>query len=477
MVLRWEWADGRLIVENDRYGFQPCYYAASEQSIRVSSSITCLLAEGAPCDLDYEALAVFLRIGFFLGERTAFRGIRALPPGARLTWKDGLLSLTGGRPSIREQSLPRRVAIDGYIETFRAAIRRRLPATDRFTVPLSGGRDSRHILFALCDAGVTPPSCVSYEHYPPRRNPDTDIAARLCARLAIPHVVLRQREPRLRAELRKNRATGFCTDEHAQLLVLADHLQGIDTLYDGIAGDVLSGGLFLTAERLDRFARGDYDTLARELVSGRSERVREAVLGAEMYARLGPDTAIHAIADELGRHAEAPNPVGSFYFWNRTRREIALGPFALLQGCRLVHAPYLDREVFDFLSSLPVSLSLDHTFHSDAIARGYPHLADIPYAPKGSFTHADRWTVRRFGLDAAAYVAFGGPSSLVRRSYVLPRLVRAALDGDYGKLDWFGPILPIYLLQLERLISGLPSGYDHQAEGAETIRRAYPRPS
>ena len=39
------------------------------------------------------------------------------------------------------------------------------------------------------------------------------------ARLGVPHIVLHQKEPRFRAELRKNRLTSFCTDEHAQSLV------------------------------------------------------------------------------------------------------------------------------------------------------------------------------------------------------------------------------------------------------------------
>ena len=77
----------------------------------------------------------------------------------------------------------------------------------------------------------------------------------------------------LRAELRKNRLTSFCSDEHAQSLVLGDFVYDrADTLYDGIAGDVLSGGLKLTPERLDLFAHRDFEVLARHLSSENGER-------------------------------------------------------------------------------------------------------------------------------------------------------------------------------------------------------------
>ena len=37
---------------------------------------------------------------------------------------------------------------------------------------------------------------------------------------------------------------------------------------------------------------------------------------------------------------------------------------------------------------------------------------------------------------------------LVRRSFVLTRSIRAALDGRGERLDWIAPVLALYLLQL-----------------------------
>jgi asparagine synthetase B (glutamine-hydrolysing) len=465
----WHWDGDRLSVWNDRYGFHPCYYHAGPDGVSVSPSIPALLAAGAPVDLDDDALAVFTRVGFFLDDATPFRAIRTLPAGSRLTWCDGHTEIArASRPEPpRERRLERSAALDAYIDVFRAAIRRRLRAGARTCVPLSGGRDSRHILLELDHAGARPDACVSYEHYPPRRNADVAVAAALCRRLNVPHVVLQQREPRLRAELRKNQITSFCSDEHAQVLVLADHVRGrVDALYDGIAGDVLSGGLFLDRERLELVERGAFEALARLLLAGRGEDARAGLVTAPTAHRLRLERAVASLAAELARHADAPNPIGSFYFWNRTRREIALGPYALVDGVADVFAPYLDHEVFDLLTSLPASLLLDHAFHTDAIARAFPRLQDVPYAAKGRITEADRRSVRRFAIEAAAYAAGGGSSSVVRLRYVLPRLLRGALDGDYTKLDWFGPVQAIYLLQLERFITAASRGVHQDRTGA-----------
>jgi asparagine synthase (glutamine-hydrolysing) len=454
VFVRWRMLDGEFRLDTDRYGMYPCYYCVDSNTLRVSPSIPRLLADGAPATLDDEALAVFLRLGFFLDDRTPFRAIRAVPPGARLTWRNGQFTLTARGVVLQAKaSLTRSAAVDEYIDLFREAIRRR-PPEGRSLVPLSGGRDSRHILLELLEAGATGIECVSYHYHAPRSNDDVEIAQAACARLGVPHILLHQEEPRLRAELRKNRLTSFCTDEHAQSLVLADFTYDrTDTLYDGIAGDVLSGGLKLTPERVDLFARGDVEMLARHLLGERGENVIARLLTARAYQRFGPDLAVSSVASELARHVEAPNPVGSFFFWNRTRREIALSPYALLNGVRRVYAPYLDQRVFDFLASLPVAWLLDHTFHDEAIARAYPVLADLPYARGGNraLTPADRRVVRRFALEAAAYAGLARRSNLIQQSYVVPRFLRAALDGDYlGRLDWMVPFRVLHLLQIER---------------------------
>jgi len=447
----WSWDGSSLRVRNDRYGFFPLYYFTGDGEIGISTSIPKLLGLGAPTELDEAGLAVFLRMGFFVGEDTPFRFIRALPPDAILGWDDGKVQVSGGLTIGRAAHYSRNEAIDGYISLFRAAIRRRIPPSEDFAIPLSGGRDSRHILLELCEAGYRPRFCVTLRHFPPSNNTEAECASQVAAVLDLNHVILDQPESQFQAEFRKNVKTSFCTDEHPHFMVLADYLRGkVDALFDGIGGDILSAGLFLNAERLGLFTSGRIAELAHLLLE--REPVLKRLLSRAQYRRFSLDLAMSRLIPELARHADAPNPVASFYFWNRTRREIALAPYCMFEEVPIVFSPYVDHDLYDFLASLPGSMFLDQQFHTDTIAKAFPHFATIPYASKTPEVQNARH-FRRYARELGRHFLGRYPSHFVRGSYVLPRLLRCLLDRDYsGAIDWLAP-LTVYLLQLESVIN------------------------
>jgi asparagine synthetase B (glutamine-hydrolysing) len=298
----WSWDGRALRAENDRYGMRPLYYAAWPGRLAISPSVPALLAAGAPADLDEAALAVFLRVGFFLGEDTPFRAIRALPPCARFEWRDGALHVSGQPPPTpRPQRLSRAAAIEGYIDLFRVAIARRLVPGDDAAVPLSGGRDSRHILLELCRAGRPPRLAVTMRHYPPFSDEDAAVATDVARAAGVPHVVLPQGGDRFAAEIEKNRRTGFCADEHAWMLPLAAYLRGrVRYAYDGIGGDVLSAGLFLTPERVALTEAGRLTDLAAGMAEYQEPWLAH-LLAPAWAARLGRDVAIERLV-----HGETP---------------------------------------------------------------------------------------------------------------------------------------------------------------------------
>jgi asparagine synthetase B (glutamine-hydrolysing) len=447
----WDWDGSRLSARNDRYGAYPLFYFVSDGTIGLSPSIPRLLAEGAPTELDDRAWAVFLRLGFFLGEDTPFRAIRALPPAGELRWTAGQLAVDGGLFLTERSDLDRDAAIDGYLELFRTAVARRLPFLEEtFAHPLSGGRDSRHILLELCHAGRPPAFCASVRHHPPRTDQDAEIAAQLSARLGIPHVAVEQRQSRFEAELRKNLRTSFCTDEGTHFLALSDVLADrTSSVFDGMAGDVLSAGLFLSEARLALFRAGRLRELAEHLLG--DERRISSLLDEAGLRRFSRELAVERLVEELARHTAAPNPVGSFYFWNRTRREIALAPFALYDTRLRVLCPYLDHDVYDLLSSLPAEMLVDHTFHTDAIHRAFPGLADVPFESYDRLYRFDavyRDYFARLVADVRAYLATE-PSSLLSAAHVDRRLSECLAAGwePHHFTDH-----AIYVLQLERTI-------------------------
>src|SRR5262249_32628722 len=151
----------------------------------------------------------------------------------------------------------------------------------------------------------------------------------------------------------------FCSDEHAWSMPLANYLKGkVHCFYDGIGGDVLSAGLFLNRERLTLFDSGRFYDLSPVLLKNFSswknvkQALLEALLTRDSCERLKLGVAVEHLTLELKRHVDQPNPVSSFFFWNRTRREIALSPYGLLAIAGTALSPYLDCDLFDFLSSL-----------------------------------------------------------------------------------------------------------------------------
>ena len=218
--------------------------------------------------------------------------------------------MSGGYCFGKPQHLSRDAAIDAYIELFRQAIRRRRPMDENFVVPLSGGRDSRHILFTLCHVGWRPRFAVTIPRYPPRAPEDERVAALVAAAAGVEHRLLRQDAPRLHAELRKNWLTKLCADEHAWYMDLIDYLQAnATTVYDGMGGTLSAASRFLSRRTLGLFEAGSLEELAAELLDRfglYTEAMLERFLHPRFRSRMSRDVAIARLARDLQRHLDAP---------------------------------------------------------------------------------------------------------------------------------------------------------------------------
>lgn len=367
-----------------------------------AGSVLALLESGTPADLDRGALNVFLRTGLFLGGTTPFLHIRAPCPPV---------------PVLAPADLTRDQALAGYIDLFRQAMARLLDRHDGepFALGLSGGRDSRHILLQAVDQGRRPAFCWTVAN--PALPEDTAVAAALAERCGVRRVLVQPADG-LAAELEKNRRTDFCSRQHRWMVGALPALRGIGHLYDGIGGDVLSESSVLKPEWVALMAADRLDELAEALVP-------PGPLPLVADPGLFPDRAdaVHRVAEELARHRPAVNPLASFFFWNRTRRDIGESPFALLaEGGRHVHAPFLDDDLFAFLASLPARLTLKTGLHTEAIRRAFPAFADIPYAAKAA---APRPPSALAVLRLAAGLA-ARPPGLADRRGAVARLLRAA---------------------------------------------------
>lgn len=179
----------------------------------------------------------------------------------------------------------------------------------------------------------------------------------------------------------------------------------------------------------------------------------EHMLALEWRTRFSGELAAEAIAAEAERYYNAPNPVANFYFWNRTRREIALSPYAVQSEIPCVYAPYLDPDLYDFLSSLPAEETLDHNLHTDVIARAYPQYADVPYAGSITPNYRAPWRLSRI-MAEAALECISRSSGFLDLKYLLPRLGYAVARPSYAA-QMFGRIRSIlYFVNLGAFLQG-----------------------
>lgn len=452
---RWHWDGKRLVVDNDRYGFYPLFWSRLPGgAVCVSPSLVTLLKQGVPTELDVEALAVFFRLGSFIGNDTPFSAIRVVPPNAVFEWEDGTLECHGRYPPVPGTSgLSRDEAIDCYIDLFAKAMAKRKPVSGNFAVPVSGGRDSRHILLELHRSGLEPSVCVSVRDNPPNPNEDPKVAAKLCREVGFRLVTLDQRLSLFSAQIRKNLETHFCAVQHGWYLALADFLNGrFEYTYGGIGGDVLSQSKFLSphldAVFRSRNVNGICEILLTRQASSRAGIIR--LLKGDLKAAMQIEVATRRLAPEVERHLDSPNPVASFMFWNRTRREIALAPYGLLSGIPYVYSPFVDHELFDFLTTLPSSMLMDHTFHDDTIARAYPKFAHIPYVDKTAPATDDTAQRARFLAEATRTFLLKKPSRFVQNLVPRAKMLAGTLARGHA-IPWISAYI-IYLDQIEHIM-------------------------
>jgi asparagine synthase (glutamine-hydrolysing) len=93
-VAVWDQDARRGVLIRDRLGIKPLYYAVVGDRVVFGSELKVVLASGlVSAELDPEAIAAYLMLGYIPGAMTPLRGVRKLLPGERLVVEDGRMRL------------------------------------------------------------------------------------------------------------------------------------------------------------------------------------------------------------------------------------------------------------------------------------------------------------------------------------------------------------------------------------------------
>jgi hypothetical protein len=430
--------DGKVLrLSSDRLGLVPIFIYQEGECILASDDLSTLLSLVGDASLDYPALSVFVRLGYFVGNDTPFANVSVMPPATTIEW-------TGERKASGESGYEycgalrgtREDAVVEYVRLFAASVAKRASPEKHISLPLTGGRDSRHILFELVNAGKKPMETIT------ARTPGVghDEYVVLISNIANDHDTWVEREKE------KNRITHCLSDEHAWYLSLDKAFgENANIIFDGLGGDVLSNGLYFDSGPMKLMREGQLDHAARLLLP----QLELRYLRRSARQKLSIEAAHARLVKELARHIGMPDPVKSYFFWNRTRREIALCPICIASRSRQISLPYVDCELFHFLMSLPGDEFGEPGFHDEAIDRVSPVL--ISYASKLRDPLACCDQVR-MAKSAFAFLVHRGGLDKADLSFVLPRLVRSAFKGVSADLWWMQRL--IYFRSLEDCSGG-----------------------
>jgi hypothetical protein len=413
--------DDTLEIYVDPLGAYPLFETSADGVRWFGNNATALALLSGDESLDEDALASLLAGGWSLGGQPVWRAVRRLPRGVVLS-----VSHDGER---RRELLPleRIAALPGAglnpkkageeLTELTGALARWPGRPD--VVPLTGGRDSRVIFAAALRAGFRFDALTGGAP----SDPDVQVAARLAARVGMPHGLL-QADPH---GDRQSRLTAM-----ARLTALLSG--GTATLADA-AGFPLGprGGA------LPLWHSGQGGEIARSYYG-----VGDANVAERLYARftarrpgridLLSAEAAHSVAERIGGFVRELSDAGApaadipdlFYLLERMACWAA-STHGVVEAVRDTTSPLWSQRMLGHLLGLPARERALERFHLLLLREMAPELVDEPFVDGSSWP--SRQSALRRRVERARTLAVKAKAELGRRQAARRRAARAPARG------------------------------------------------
>jgi asparagine synthase (glutamine-hydrolysing) len=157
-IALWDRTSGSLVLARDRVGIKPLYYTERNGRLLFGSELKSLLATGeiSP-ELDVPALEHYLAFLYTPPDQSILRGVRKLPPGHLLRWRDGRAHVHPyWRPPVDEHAIDAGEAADALYDHLRAAVQSHMVSDVPIGAFLSGGVDSSIVVGLMAEASDRP---------------------------------------------------------------------------------------------------------------------------------------------------------------------------------------------------------------------------------------------------------------------------------------------------------------------------------
>lgn len=367
----------------DRMGVFPVYANSDGPPVLASHPDVLadfLAAQGRPPALDTLTLAEMLRTGCSVHPHTYHRGIVQLDPATHYTFDLAQPQRPPRRASYWEppRELPAGSAAavaesiaSAFAEGLRSAGRRRAARLGRHGLLLSGGADSRALLYTAAS-----PSEVTCLTFCDRDNPEVDTARAIAAAVGAPHRVL-------------HRAFEHYGDGATESVRASGGMWSIkDAHYHGFAGELhgLALGNLMTGCYTDYLYKGlGYNRRAMRVLGKRLSLDEPAPYAAEYYqpySHIAPHWAARVAergdawiaAADIAAYARDPFAVEDRRIRPLSREADAMGRLYLLRT-QPWDPVMVENELVDWYGRIPPALKLNARVFRAAVARVLPAAA------------------------------------------------------------------------------------------------------
>jgi len=157
-IALWDRRTSTLLLARDRLGIKPLFYAELGGRLLFGSELKSLLATGEiDREIDPAALEHYLAFLYTPPDQSILRGVRKLPPGHLLRWRNGAARVHAyWRPPLDERPIGGREAEAALLERLRSAVRSHLVSDVPLGAFLSGGIDSSLVVGLMAEASDRP---------------------------------------------------------------------------------------------------------------------------------------------------------------------------------------------------------------------------------------------------------------------------------------------------------------------------------
>jgi asparagine synthase (glutamine-hydrolysing) len=367
-------ASGALVLLTDKLGIRPLYIALGERYVIFASALRILerLAE-VPKAMNVRAVTEIGAIGFPLADRTPFASVRLMAPGE-------LLRVEGERTSCEyywrwtDVGATSRPVEDLAAETYRTlveaiALRQR---TDRTSIAfLSGGLDSRSIVMALRNRGVS----LHTFNFSPQGTQDAVFGGKFAERIGTIHTQVGS--ARGEPNWAKLMSGAWSASPHRDM----HPAERPKLVWSGDGGSVGLGHVYLSPAIVQE-ARDGRPEVAAEIISRKwggdvpwrllRRGVRNALLGLASKGLLDEFTSLQNVVD--------PGRALHLVLMHNDQHRHLSEFFETIDTHRLeYHLPFFDSEFLTSVLRVPIDECLGHKYYMRVARHFPPPMLEVPW--------------------------------------------------------------------------------------------------